>query len=643
MRAKTGVWLIGACGNVGTMTIVGARAIARGLAGRTGLVSELKELRALPLPPVENLVFGGHETSGTTLLEAARLYGRRAGVLTDRILDPLADELDRIQASIKPGHPSRPVRSLGGKPRAPEGPKASVEAIQADLEEFKRRHGLAEVVVVNVATTEPRPETCPEWENVADLCQALDDDRADVFPTSLLYAYAALDAGHPYVNFTPSTGSSVPALDELARARGTVHAGRDGKTGETLVKTTLAPLFAYRNLKVHAWESYNMLGNPDGAALRDPRTRDAKTTSKDRSLRAILGETGEQIRALSRPASAEAYDRYMRGLLFINKRDKESLDRAQTLFEETIKIDPKFGPTYLQLAMTHLLLSDYSPGRRREVFEQAIGVATRGVEADPSIREPAQLIHGFVHHQYGDWTDAAAAYKAAFRGMTVYPTTYQWHSRLLSALGLLEQSLQQAIAARAMEPASQVLNSRVANAYLWINDMAQARHFFEEANRMGPGAPIHHFGYTMFLMRDGRLEEARASTRIAVDLLQGNDFWVDPIFNSLANPEDPDLRNIAFGATEQLVANNTPPYVTMIIWALLGQADRVMEVAMNLAESGKLYEHESAQVEIIYLDELKPLREHEEFPALLRKLGLTDYWTSIGCQWSDDQVLCEAS
>jgi hypothetical protein len=81
----------------------------------------------------------------------------------------------------------------------------------------------------------------------------------------------------------------------------------------------------------------------------------------------------------------------------------------------------------------------------------------------------------------------------------------------------------------------------------------------------------------------------------------------------------------------------------MIIWALLGQADRVMEVAMNLAESGKLYEHESAQVEIIYLDELKPLREHEEFPALLQKLGLIDYWTSIGCQWSDGQVRCEAS
>jgi len=93
------------------------------------------------------------------------------------------------------------------------------------------------------------------------------DDVAEAFPTSLLYAYAALDAGRPYVNFTPSLGSSVPALDELARARGTVHAGRDGKTGETLVKTTLAPLFALRNLRVLAWEGYNMLGNPDGEAL----------------------------------------------------------------------------------------------------------------------------------------------------------------------------------------------------------------------------------------------------------------------------------------------------------------------------------------------------------------------------------------
>jgi len=286
------VWLIGACGNVGMMTIAGARAISRGLAGRAGLVTELKELRDLPLAPLEDLVFGGHEVSGQTLLGAAREYSRRAGVLTDRLIGELTPDLERIQAEIRPGIAARPVRRLGARHRDDEGPAAAVAAVQADLRAFKRRHGLQDVVVVNVASTEPRPPDCPEWDSLADLRLALEHDEARVFPPSVLYAYAALDAGFPYVNFTPSTGASIRALDELARARATVHAGRDGKTGETLVKTTLAPLFAYRNLKVNAWEGYNMLGNPDGEALRDPRARDAKSCSKDRSLKAILGEAG---------------------------------------------------------------------------------------------------------------------------------------------------------------------------------------------------------------------------------------------------------------------------------------------------------------------------------------------------------------
>ena len=357
----------------------------------------------------------------------------------------------------------------------------------------------------------------------------------------------------------------------------------------------------------------------------------------------LLGVTGEQIRAASRPASSEAFDKYMRGLFFLNKRDEDSLRRAQGLFELTIKDDSKFGPAYWRLAVTHLLLSDYSTDHRREIFDEAIEVANRGVEADPSIREAAEVVYGFVHHQYGNWTDAAAAYDAAFRGKTIYPTAYQWHSRLLSALGLLDESLQQAITARSMEPAFQVLNSRVANAYFWINDMPNARHFFTEANEMGVGAPIHHYGYTMLMIRDNRLEEARASAKVAAKLLRADDSWVDPIFDALAHPDDQEILDIAYETAEKMVANDAAPYVTMIIWALFGQADRAMDVATQLAESGKLYEHESAQVEIIYLDELKLLREHEDFPILLEKLGLTDYWASIGCRWASVQVICDTT
>ncbi len=290
MRGKTGVWLVGACGNVGMLTIVGARAIARGLAGRTGLVTELREFRELGWPGIDQLVFGGHETGARTLYEAARDFSRRAGVISESLLRDLKDELETIQDEICAGYPAPPVHTLKGRRADPVGPRATVRAIAKDIDEFRTRHGLQEVVVVNVATTEAHPAPCPEWESLTALRRALDDDRGNVFPTSMLYAYAALDAGDSYVNFTPSVGASVPALDELARARGSVYAGRDGKTGETLVKTALAPLFAHRNLRVHAWEGYNMLGNPDGAALRDPATKGAKTDSKDRSLRSILGE-----------------------------------------------------------------------------------------------------------------------------------------------------------------------------------------------------------------------------------------------------------------------------------------------------------------------------------------------------------------
>jgi myo-inositol-1-phosphate synthase len=290
VRAKTGIWFLGATGNVATVTAVGARAIAHGLAGRTGLVTELKELRELPLAHVEDFVFGGHEVSGRPLWDAAKEFGRRAGILTDRLLEALEEDIAAIQKEIRPGFSDVPIRNIDGTAARTESPAEIVEVIQEDLRSFRERNGLSEVVVVNVATTERLPDPHREWDSLTSLRQALDDGKREVFPPSILYAYAALDAGFPYVNFTPSTGSAIPALDELARTRNTVHAGRDGKTGETLVKTTLAPLFAFRNLKVHAWEGYNMLGNEDGQALRDPQTRSAKCTTKDRSLKAILGE-----------------------------------------------------------------------------------------------------------------------------------------------------------------------------------------------------------------------------------------------------------------------------------------------------------------------------------------------------------------
>jgi len=354
----------------------------------------------------------------------------------------------------------------------------------------------------------------------------------------------------------------------------------------------------------------------------------------------IYGETGEQIKAASRPASHEAFETYMRGQFALAKRTLESLQRAEDLFQLTRQIDPNFGPAYLRLAMTKLLLTEFNVPERRQIFQQAIEVADQGVQADPSIRAPMAIIYGFVDHQLGNWTAAMDSFETAFQGVTVYPITYHWHSRLLAALGNLTRSREQAIAGRAIDPASQVLNSRVAISYFWINDMPKARHFFEEANTLGLGAPIHNMVYALFLIRENRPEDARVRAKIAMKLLHINEWWVDPVFDGLAHPGDQELAEIALESIDKMIADGWPPYLTMTLCALFEQADRAMGVAMQVAtsESGTLYE-----LELIYLDEFKVLREHEEFPELLQALGLAEYWSSIGCQWGNDQLVCDAA
>jgi myo-inositol-1-phosphate synthase len=200
------------------------------------------------------------------------------GVLPGRLLAPLADEIEATDRRILPG-----ITSTTDEP-ALEG----IQRVGRDLREFRAAYGLSTVVVVNVATTEAPTPPHPAHPTLAALETALAAGE-DVLPPSSLYAYAALDAGCPFVDFTPSLGARLPALEELARLRGVPHAGRDGKTGETLVKSALAPMFADRALLVRSWSGTNLLGGGDGAALAEPGRVRSKLDSKGRGLAAILG------------------------------------------------------------------------------------------------------------------------------------------------------------------------------------------------------------------------------------------------------------------------------------------------------------------------------------------------------------------
>jgi myo-inositol-1-phosphate synthase len=142
--------------------------------------------------------------------------------------------------------------------------------------------------VINVSSTEAPVGPHPAQASWAELDAAIRRGD-DILPPSSVYACAAFRAGCAFVDFTPSTGARLPALGELAEAAGVPHAGRDGKTGETLVKSVLAPMFADRNLRVRSWAGTNLLGGGDGTALRAAGPLASKVQSKGLALSSILG------------------------------------------------------------------------------------------------------------------------------------------------------------------------------------------------------------------------------------------------------------------------------------------------------------------------------------------------------------------
>jgi myo-inositol-1-phosphate synthase len=262
--ARTGVWFVGARGSVATTAVAGCAAVTAQLRPPTGMVTETAPFDGTGLPPLSALVFGGHDTAHCPLPKRAE-HLTDAGVLPHGLGPAVRAELQAADEEIRLGGP------LPGDTRSDE---ELIADFAADLTSFRVRNALARVVVLNVSSTEPLP--------------APDAVR---LPPSSLYAAAAVRAGCPYVNFTPSTGLRTPALTDAAAAGALPHAGRDGKTGQTLLRAVLAPMFVQRALEVRAWSGTNLLGGGDGAALADPGAAAAKNAGKERVLADTLGHT----------------------------------------------------------------------------------------------------------------------------------------------------------------------------------------------------------------------------------------------------------------------------------------------------------------------------------------------------------------
>jgi myo-inositol-1-phosphate synthase len=293
-RRRIGIWFIGAKGGVATTSIIGLVALRKGLTGPQGLVTELPLLQAIDLAGWKDFVIGGHDIRTVSLYDEAMQLANVSRAISADLVKACKSDLDKIDENIRPGTlinvgPTIEKFADANLRAKAEAPRAAIERIQADLNAFVKANKLDQLIVMNVASTEPPLDDAQIPAKWSELAKLLEKPRKCPLAASSIYAIAALELGFPYVNFTPSTGSAPAAICELAIERDTCHMGHDGKTGETLLKSVLAPMFAARNLEVMSWVGHNIFGNMDGKVLDDPANKATKVRSKDRLLKQILG------------------------------------------------------------------------------------------------------------------------------------------------------------------------------------------------------------------------------------------------------------------------------------------------------------------------------------------------------------------
>ena len=294
---KLGVLMPG-LGAVSTTFIAGTLAIRNNFSNPIGSITQMGSLRLgkrnenrevnikdfVPLTNLDDLVFGGWDIFEDNCYEAAL----KAGVIEKELLNQIKSELSLIKP-MKAVFDKDFLKKLDGTYiKSVKGHRARIEALRQDIRNFKEKNNLDRAVMIWCGSTEIYQEPHDSvYGSLESFESALDDDNNPIAP-SILYAYAALKEGIPYANGAPNLSVDFPAMYSLAAKERVPIAGKDFKTGQTLMKTILAPGFKARKIGIDGWFSTNILGNRDGEVLDDPESFKTKEVSKLGVLEQIL-------------------------------------------------------------------------------------------------------------------------------------------------------------------------------------------------------------------------------------------------------------------------------------------------------------------------------------------------------------------
>ncbi len=295
-EGKLGVLLVG-LGAVSTTFIAGVEAARRGLNKPIGSLTQMNTIRLgkrtdqraplikdfIPLAELDDLVFGAWDPIPDDAYKSAKV----CGVLRPEDIDPIADFMRSIQPMTAAFDPHYVKKLEGSNVKTGANKRELADQLREDIRTFKEANGCDRLVMVWAASTEIFMRPQPVHDTLEAFERAMADNDEAIAP-SMLYAWAAIQEGVPFANGAPNLTCDIPALLDLASERGVPIGGKDFKTGQTLMKTILAPGLKSRMLGLNGWFSTNILGNRDGEVLDDPESFKTKEESKLGALEYIL-------------------------------------------------------------------------------------------------------------------------------------------------------------------------------------------------------------------------------------------------------------------------------------------------------------------------------------------------------------------
>jgi myo-inositol-1-phosphate synthase len=295
-EGRLGILNVG-LGAVTTTLIAGVELARRGLGEPVGALTQMGTIRLgkrtdanvplikdfVPLAGLDDIVFGAWDPYTDDAYDAAV----RAGVLEARHLDPIADALRAVKPMPAAFDAKYVKRLVAENVMADTSKRGMLEQIRKDIRAFREEHGCDRLVMIWSGSTEVYIEPGPAHQSIEAFEAAIDAEDPSIAP-SMLYAYAALLEGVPYANGAPNLALDTSALRTFAEQQGVAISGKDYKTGQTLLKTVLAPMLKARMLGLNGWYSTNILGNRDGEVLDDPENFKTKETSKLGVLEDVL-------------------------------------------------------------------------------------------------------------------------------------------------------------------------------------------------------------------------------------------------------------------------------------------------------------------------------------------------------------------